>query len=555
VTAGPAFESPDERRPNALGEVRTVLWLQWRLLRNALRRGKARSVGHVVSLVVVSLLTLPYVVGGSIGVGYLLRTSPPDRVERILTVVFAFALMIWIASPASGQQLLENPNLPRLLMYPISLSGLVLGGVVTSALSLTAVFTIPFVLAAWIGSSRDAVSSIAIAASAVAMFAALVMIRTVTSDIFDLVAEDRRTRNRVTLLVVIPFMLFYFSQMGVQNLGRAESAPFRHVFDTGGPLSWLPPGWFAASVRAALTGDPRVWGIGSAALLALVAIGAVLHYQLQERLYLGDIVRTGPSRAGRRTTLRDRARLPGLSVTNSALLRALVVKDVKNLQRSPMTPRLAFMPLMFLVMSFFVTRNTGAPPLLAALGAGGVAAFSVTSLAINELAVLDHRGLGALLLSPVPRHLVLISHAIVDLGLAAIVGAGLGVGVALASGAPVALVVTPLTAVLAQVCFNGLAHVSSVFFPYFVDLDRGRSSANESTLLVAGLLMFGMPLVVAPPYLIVLVTWFVARAWVWLAVVGAFGYAVAVYGVLLAVATRGFPRREERLLTEIVEGR
>jgi hypothetical protein len=537
-------------------EIRTVLWLQSRLLRNAVRRGRRSGLGHVVMLVILVLAITPYIIGGAIGLGIALHVADPGAVTSIISVAFTVALLLWIASPGASQQLVEGPNLARLLVHPISLRGLILGGLVTSSVSVVGLITVPFLLAVWIGSARDLPSAAVILPVIALFFVFLVILKALVGDVFDLIAEDRRLRGIAGFLVFIPFFIVYFVGFGIQDIGRTHSAmPFAQLLSAAPALRWLPPGWFGLAVQAAAARNVAGLVAACASLLAAVACGLVLHYWLLGLIYSGTLVQSAPARQRASRPLRDQGLLPGLSKTDSMTFRALVRKDWLNLRRSPMTLRLAFTPILFTVMMFFITRNSGLSAQTMTLGAGTMAALSVGVLSINSLGLLDHRGLATLLLSPAPRQLVLLSHGLMFVVLATGIGLLVGGGVAAATLQPVAVPATALVALLVQLSFNGLAHWTSVRLPRYVDLERGRASSNEASLMASFVLMLGLPLINVPTYAILALAWIFARSWLPVAFLGALVYALVVYAVSLRFAARTLTRDEERLIQEIVEAR
>jgi hypothetical protein len=64
-----------------------------------------------------------------------------------------------------------------------------------------------------------------------------------------------------------------------------------------------------------------------------------------------------------------------------------------------------------------------------------------------------------------------------------------------------------------------------------------------------------MLLLTAPIHVALGLTWLLAAAQLPLAAAGVTLYALTVYTLLLAAAGRLFPRQEEKLLIEVVEGR
>lgn len=536
-------------------ELRTLAWLQRRLLVNGLRSGSRRELGRVAGLALLVVISVPYILFLGGGLLIALRTLPPERSTPLLASAFTFLSLMWALSPMANQQLLEAPSLRRLLPHPISLRGLVIGGLATSAASFIAIVTLPFLTAVLAGAARGPGSAAQIAVAGGLCLAMLVALKAVVLDMLDLAAEDRRLRQAVTAGIGLVFFGFVMSQMGLSDFGRTESTPFFDRMTGSAFLLWLPPGWFAGAVGAAMTGDAAGWALRCALLAAAAGAGAWLHGRLQARLYFGDAWHTRGAAAAAERPLRERRRLPGLSAGDSRALRALVRKDWLNLRRSPLTSRVAFLPVMFGLMAFFGTRNLAPPPAAVGLVIGGASAFITTAFAVNGLALLDHRGLGSLLLTPVRRKLVLAAQGVLFVAVATLFAATAGAGAALASGGPEAVVAAVAAAAVFQLAFAGLGHLGSVYFAHYVDIERGQAEASGTAFAGTFVILVGVPIVAAPIGAGLAACWVWAPRWLPLALLAAMAYAAVVYAGLLAWATHALSAREDRLYAEIVEGR
>lgn len=544
------------RQPSLSAELKTLLWLQRRLLVNAIRQGHRGTIGRVVGVGFLLLLSLPYIVLLGGGLIFALRTLPPRDGAALIAGGFTLILLMWAASPVTNQQLFESPNLPRLFVHPISFRGLVVGGLTTSIASFLTLLTLPFLAAVIVGAARGPLSLVLIAIAAGLFFGVLVAVKTVMLDLFDLTAEDRRLRGGLSAVLVFLLIGFYFSQVGFSSIGNSEARPFIDPMLRSTWLRWLPPGWFATGVEAVMTDRWGVWLAACAGLAVLTAAGFALHLRLQARLYFGDLIRLAPpsERAGA-AALADARRIPGLSAADSALLRALWRKDWLNLRRNPMVTRMVFLPLMFGAMTYFMSRNIPAPVWVIGLGAGAMSAFITSSFALNGLALLDHRGLGTLLRTPAPRRLVLLSHGLVYLVIATLFATILGASAALATRSPQVVPIAMLAAACTQLIGNGLAHIASIRFPYYVDLERGRQSPELGSVVATFLLLIGLPILAAPIYLMAALAWVLLPAGLPAVVLGSLLFGAVVYALLLRVAVGLFAGREEQLIGDIVEAR
>jgi hypothetical protein len=275
------------------------------------------------------------------------------------------------------------------------------------------------------------------------------------------------------------------------------------------------------------------------------------------QLYFGNLFRMAVrQKAPAAVVLRPSRRLPLLSAPTSAALLALLRKDWLNFARSPMTARLFFLPILLAVMAYFLSLPD-VPIWALGLGIGGFAVFMVTMQMHNQICTYDHLGVGALALSPAPRPLVLLSYALINLGIAALLAIAGGVASLLRHHDPVVVVIAVFVALLAQTILNGLSHLTSLLFPYYMDLERGQAAMNEakSSFFTVFTAFLGMPLLAGPIFLLLALPMTMAPAYVVPAAILALLYAVAGYLLLLYIAGRLFPSREERLVETMLARR
>ena len=553
--------------PNLGREVRTLLWLQGRLLRRAFRSRRTSDLRRTLSLALLGLLVMPYVFGLSVGLALTLRVlRDPVIVGNVLAVVFTYMLMLWLVSPASGQQVFEPLNLPRLFIHPISFRGLAIGSLITGAVSVATLITVPFMLAALVGAGRRPVDFAVIGVSTALFLVFLVVLKAIATDIIDLIVEDRKLRNVLTAVAVVPWLTMSLGPYLLTNDFDSGSV-LRLLVTTRALhyLGWLPSGWLAYATREAVTGHWLTW-LAATLLIAVAAmLGGAVHLHLLRRLYFGELAQARRLEGGHETQLMTTTgRLPGLSAIDSARLRALFRKDWLNLRRSPMTPRLALLPVVYSILLFMMTgrmveqvKSPDRLVLVAGLIVGGMGALlgSMSMFSTNALAFLDHRGLGTLLQMPVPRRLILFSHNLIQLSLAGPFVVILAVVAGLATRQPAVTIMAIAAGWLTLPVSTGIAAVSSVWAPYYVDLERGRASASGAAPLVGCGFLALLVVLAMPIFLMLGIAWLSFRPWFALAVLVAAGYALVLYLILFTFASRTFAGREEKMLLDVVEGR
>ncbi len=538
-------------------ELADLTWLQGRLLSGALRRGDGRARSRILTGLLIFIAVLPSVGGMSLGLLLLLRSGPPELADRVLAVGGAFLILLWMAAPLTARPFLEGISLPKLLPYPLSFAGLAIASILGNAVGLLGLATLPLLIAAVLGLSRGPLSLLAAILPAAIFFGLLLALESVATTLYDLLAEDRRLRGALTFLLFLLPLLAYLEQVGLPSVAADEAPAFFSPRALTTRLSsWLPGAWLARALRSAGQGEPLHWALASLGLLAALLLALLLALRLMRRLFLGELLR-GRRMLHRKESrgLREARRIPWLSTRGSRQLAGLLRKDWLCFRRSPMSLRLSFLPILFGGMAYFLARagELGSRPSVLGLALGGFAAFLVASIASNSFGLIDHVGIGSLLLSPAPRSLILASQGLLTsalvLGMAGITGLGGAIG----SGSWQVLPAALAAALALGMILIGTAHISSVHFPLFVDQERGQSQFNSQALGASLLMMLAGPLLCAPPLAAVLLT-----GWLWpsalaLAILGAFAYALTAYVLQQRLALRAMRRREPEILASIVD--
>ena len=531
-------------------DLRTLFWLQGRLLRNALRRKNVQDSGRLVGIASMALLALPGIMVMAVFLGIGLRLLTPQEAGEVLALVFVFILFIWLATPASNQQFVEPVDIPKLLHLPVGFRSLVMGSVLLNSASTATLVTLPFLIAIVAGASRRGWDILPIAISCCLFLGVLIIIKSLLDDIIDLAAEDRRLRLLIILLSLTPVLLIYFGQLSLQTRfvnpqGRSEVDDPRQLLAVISFLRYLryvPPGWIAESILGAATAAWSRWLQWNLAQMVFIIAGLLLHVWLMRKIYFGELLRTAMKVDKRTATLRQGRRLPFLSPAVSADLLTLLRKDWLNFRRSPMTARLFFLPIMVGFVSYFFSLT---PMPAGALGLiiSGFAVFMVTMMAHNQIAAYDHTGVATLVLSPAPRHLVLISYALINLAVVLVMALIGGAVAAIRTGDILVLLVTLGVALIAQTALNGLTHLTSLVFPYYVDLERGQAAAGEAkaSFFTVITTFVGAPILAAPIYLTLVLAGIAAPAYLPFALAFVAIYAVVAYAGQLFLATRLFP--------------
>ena len=231
-------------------EIRTLVWLQWRLTRAMFRSRRSRHVLYLLSLILKSvglLVMLPMFVlmGIALAVG-MIRMTPQAAYELAMlanTVVFA----VWLILPASyNSQLIERFEMSRLFTHPISFRSVVVGSTLASLLTATGFWTAPLLLGEVVGFAYHRPAALPlILLGTVPLFAILVLAGRIVEDFFDLVSGDRRLRALAYGLVTLPLVLCWLGQYAAQyasdnyeDLSGILPAPLTDTLSSLGPASF-----------------------------------------------------------------------------------------------------------------------------------------------------------------------------------------------------------------------------------------------------------------------------------------------------------------------------
>jgi hypothetical protein len=429
-------------------ELRTLFWLQWKLVRSMFHSRRTfdrlRALGLLLR-VFQFLFTLPMFVLMGVGLAVGLILLPARAAYEVVMIVNTGLFFIWLLLPASySSQMVERFEMSRLFPYPISFRSIVVGSTLISLLTMTGLWTVPLILGEIVGLAwHQPLALPLILLGALPTFALLVLSGRIMEDFFDLVAGDRRLRAFVLALLSLPFMLCWMGQYVVQyatdSFSNLSQIPvlrgLERLGEASGPgealemlqlshlLTWLPPGWSTAGMGLSVRGE---WGLSLLFLgfsVAFVALLLWVHAGITRRLMQGAALSIGTERVRSHNW---RLRLPG-----PPAFWALFGKDWIYLWRSPMTRRLIFSSLLMTVPMVLPLRGLAqseiplvireAFPLL-------VAAFVITMVSMvinlamtaNYFGTVDREGFATLALSPLDRR-----HALLSANLAVLLYVGL----------------------------------------------------------------------------------------------------------------------------------
>jgi len=511
-----------------LADVKTLLWLQGRLIRSMFRSRRLHvwaQLGRVLLMLLLLVVTLPLFFGMGLALGWGVTRLSPDGALELLLIVNSAMLFFWLLLPASyNSEIMERFELSRLFVHPVRFPSLVTGSIVVSLLSYTGLWSLLILLGEIAGLAwHKPLALPLILVGAVPTFAILVLGGRLMDDLLDLVADDRRLRGLLIFLTSMPLMLIVFGNYYIQVLVTNPDTLLRVLEPLVGDmpsveglalaqaidlilthlrpsrlLLWLPPGWATAAMAAPVTGQ---WARGLGFLvLSLASSGLLLwvHAAVTRRMMHGAALRIGTERVRSR---RWKRQMPG-----PAAFWALWSKDWYYLRRSPITPRaLLSTPIIAVAFGFGLWQMSSIfppeSPLRAAIPliAGALVLVSAnlgtSTLAADYLGTIDREGVASLLLTPVDRRLVLLSSAAVTFLLAMAQSLVLLVAVAIFTRSWIVLPWGLYFALCLHFGTMPLYHLSSILAPYRAPLQSWSGKGGNLGVFIAWTV--GMPPIVA----------------------------------------------------------
>jgi hypothetical protein len=405
-----------------------LIWLKWRLFRNAMRSGKAvwgRAASVLVMLAALALSLMFALIAGA--VGWALASadtlSTPDKLFNAF-LVLTFIYLMWVVVPLSmGSGREFDPE--RLLLYPVSLPKLFAFDYVSDLTSLVSIFCLPAIVFYSIGAglgSGNVLQSIPVALLAMAFGLALSKF---VSTSFSSLFKRKRTRGE-TLIALVGVVV----GLGGAFLGQIIPHLMRSSRPDFPGLRWTPMG--AAAI--ALMQDSSD-GFAGEYLLALSTLAGFTYllvfftYKIARRAALGmGGAKRVASKAKESLSGAQHAgwHLPFVSIE----LSAVIEKELRYAMRNAQLRVLGVMPLVLIAVRLMPSgwhgRGRDMPPGLepsidsfSFYSEGLMATFGVlyvflllSSLACNSFAF-EGSGMRALILAPVERRTILIGKNIV----------------------------------------------------------------------------------------------------------------------------------------------
>ncbi len=426
-----------------LEQLKTILWLRWRLTRNQWTR--SRGLGAVITAIVaaaVCVLGVASFAGGLLGGMLGLREAKPNVILGVWIAVTVLFLFVWLIGLVSEIQRSESIDLQRLMHLPVALSQIFIVNYVASHLTLSIVLFVPGMLglAAGLSVSRGPAMALLVPLALSMVFMISAWTYLLRGWLATLMANPRR-RRAVIMGITFAFVLIsqapnlYFNGFGggvrhsptgatqeTQSSPRAQKHTSQDKMERLiGVQKFIPPLWVPLGAKGLAEGRPLPALLGTLGCLAIGALGLRRAYRNTLCFYYGETnkrtaVQPRLDQAPKGVPARAKSRGRFLELHLPAVPEqagALALATFRSMLRAPevkMAWASSFLVTLILGASFLLRSAPKVPEPAKPFIATGAVAFSIFMLVqffANQFGF-DRDGFRALVLSPAPRRLILL---------------------------------------------------------------------------------------------------------------------------------------------------
>jgi ABC-2 type transport system permease protein len=423
-------------------QLKTVLWLRWRLTRNQLFRGS--SIGGVL-LVILGVLCVGLVVticAGTTFAGFFaLRQAKPELLLMIWTGAALAFLFIWLLGLLVELQRSEAIDLQRLMHLPVRLGQVFVINYLASHAVFSIVMLVPGMVGLALGLTFGRSWMFILLLPLLACFIFMITAWTycLRGWLATLMSNPRRRRT-VIMCLTIGFVLLgqgpnlYFNvirrsphppanESAEARTARkaAEEAKMKEVWSkVVAAQKFIPPLWLPLGAKGIAEGNPLPALLGTLGCFGLGALGLHRAYRSTVRFYHGDTGKkstairpqseTAPAPVSKpRHSKLLELRLPGVpepaAVVAGATMRSMLRAPEVKIAFGTSFLVVIVLGAMVLVKSAPKLPEVGKP--FAIAGAAAFILFMLFQFISNQFG-LDRDGFRVLVLSPVDRrHLLL----------------------------------------------------------------------------------------------------------------------------------------------------
>jgi ABC-2 type transport system permease protein len=416
-------------------QLKTILWLRWRLMRN--QSSRSGGLGMVIAVVIgVSALLL----AGAAFVGALLlgifglAQAPPAAIMGTWAGVTIVFLFFWTIGLLTELQRSETIDLQRLMHLPVALGQMFIINYIVSHLAFSIVIMVPVILGLAIGlvisRGPEMVLLIPLALSMVFMITAWTYC--LRGWLATLMTNPRRRRT-VIMAITVAFILLaqgpnlYFNVLNRQerHSGRQTAQgvrPEEKLHQLIAAQRFIPPLWVSVGAQGLAEGHLLPALLGTFGCFGLGVLGLRRAYRATVRFYHGETGGRTAAQVQPAITAGKKAGAPANGGSRFLELHlpavpeqaaALALATFRSMLRAPevkMQWASSFIVTLIVGASLFFRSAPAMPEAAKPFIATGTVVFSIFMLVqffANQFGF-DRDGFRALILSPVDRRLVLL---------------------------------------------------------------------------------------------------------------------------------------------------
>jgi len=282
-------------------QLKTVLWLRWRLICNQSRRshGLGMIVGILMSVSAV-VFAIIFFAGGFFWAFYGLRDASPMAIWGAwLAVTIAF-LFFWLLGLLTELQRSEMIDLQKLMHLPVALGQMFIINFLVSHFTLSIIIAVPLMLGLALGLviARGFEMSLLIPLAASMVFMISAWTYCLRGWLATMMTNPRRRRTVImcitfTLILVAQGPNLYFNVLhhyGHNSNQSASPAAEREQFNEFfAAQKFIPPLWLPLGAQALVEKNPLPALLGMLGGFAIGALGLRRAYRSTVRFYHGQI--------------------------------------------------------------------------------------------------------------------------------------------------------------------------------------------------------------------------------------------------------------------------
>lgn len=439
------------------GQLNTIVWLRWRLLRNQWSRGG--PVNAVISLVVAGGALVVGTTGGLIGLllgAIVFKKLAPRGLLGFFDALIMIFLFFWMIGLMSELQRSETIDIGRMRHLPVKLREIFLVNYVVSHLCASIILFVPFLLGLALGLalSRGVILLWLVPLILSFFFMITAWTYCLRGWLAALMINQRRRRAVVagiTLVFILVTQLPNFVMNVIPDKDKKTPEQPKAVSQADNPEKeeekpksrslprpiilahqCVPVLWVGNGVRSLALGHawPALWGAFGG--FAIGGWGLSRAYRSTRRFYQGQ-VNMGRAKAKKKVKQQTASAqvfqanalakpLPGLADDTAVLVQAFF-RSVLRAPEIKMMLATNFIMVIFMATIFMVRRNSTPPEALKPFMATGLVAFSFFGLSqlMFNLFGWDRAGFRTLVLAPVQRRRILLSKNLALLPIALLI--------------------------------------------------------------------------------------------------------------------------------------